>query len=167
MSLDVAGQESQPPVLTPVSRPGSEARRARRESLRQLSRSKTLLVGVTMVGFWVFCALVGDRLTPEDPLEQSDVVLGPPSREHWFGTDQLGRDILSRVLAGASDTLEVAPLATLLGIVAGTAVGPRDRVLRWVRRRCREQVDRRSARAAVDRDRGHGTRRARQLQLRP
>ena len=123
MSLDVAGQESQPPVLTPVSRPGSEARRARRESLRQLSRSKTLIVGVTMVGFWIFWALVGDRLTPEDPLEQSDVVLGPPSREHWFGTDQLGRDILSRVLAGASDTLEVAPLATLLGIVAGTAVG--------------------------------------------
>jgi len=101
----------------------TEAKIARREMLAQLVRSKTFIVGNLMVGFWVFWAIVGSRLTPDDPLAQSDLVLARPGSGHWFGTDQLGRDVLSRVLAGASDTLSVAPLATLLGIVAGTVIG--------------------------------------------
>jgi peptide/nickel transport system permease protein len=106
------------PAPTPV-----EAKVARRETLGQLVRSKTFLVGAVMVLFWVFWAIVGSRLTPHDPLEQSSDVLKGLSSAHWFGTDQLGRDVLSRVLAGASDTLQVAPLATLLGIAGGTAIG--------------------------------------------
>ena len=101
----------------------SEAKIARREMLSQLARSATFLVGSVVVAFWVFWGIVGARLTPQDPLAQSSSVLAPPSSAHWFGTDQLGRDVLSRVLAGASDTLSVAPLATLLGIVAGTILG--------------------------------------------
>lgn len=101
----------------------TEAKIARREMLGQLARSKTFLIGNLFVGFWVFWAIVGSRLTPDDPLEQTDQILEAPGSAHWFGTDQLGRDVLSRVLAGASDTLSVAPLATLFGIVAGTAVG--------------------------------------------
>jgi len=101
----------------------SEAKIARREMLSQLARSTTFLVGSVVVAFWVFWGIVGARLTPQDPLAQSSAVLAPPSSAHWFGTDQLGRDVLSRVLAGASDTLSVAPLATLLGIVAGTILG--------------------------------------------
>ena len=46
-----------------------------------------------------------------------------PTAAHWFGTDQLGRDVFSRVIVGARDILTIAPLATLLGTVAGTAVG--------------------------------------------
>jgi peptide/nickel transport system permease protein len=95
----------------------------RRETLGQLVRSKTVLVGAVMVVFWVFWAIAGSRLTPHDPLEQSSDVLKGLSSAHWFGTDQLGRDVFSRVLAGASDTLQVAPLATLLGIAGGTAIG--------------------------------------------
>jgi peptide/nickel transport system permease protein len=49
--------------------------------------------------------------------------LASPSAAHWFGTDQLGRDIFSRVIMGARDILIVAPLATLLGTVLGTALG--------------------------------------------
>jgi peptide/nickel transport system permease protein len=109
-----------PPVALPV---GSEARIARRETLGQLARSKTFVVGVVLVGWWVFWAIVGDRLTPEDPLAISDAILLGPGSEHWFGTDQLGRDVLSRVLAGATDTMKVAPLATLLGIAGGTTIG--------------------------------------------
>jgi peptide/nickel transport system permease protein len=101
----------------------SEARIARREMLAQLARSKTFLIGLVIVAFWVFWGIAGSRLTPEDPLGQGDDVLAPPSSAHWFGTDQLGRDVFSRVLAGASDTLSVAPLATVLGIVAGTIIG--------------------------------------------
>lgn len=101
----------------------TEARIARREMFAQLARSKTFLSGVFLVSFWIFWAIVGARLTPDDPLEQTDQVLARPSSEFWFGTDQLGRDVFSRVLAGATDSLSVAPLATLLGIVAGTALG--------------------------------------------
>ena len=101
----------------------SEARIARRETLGQLACSKTFIVGVVLVGWWVFWALVGAHLTPHDPLAQSNAVLTGPSARHWFGTDQLGRDVLSRVLAGATDTMKVAPLATLLGIAGGTTLG--------------------------------------------
>jgi peptide/nickel transport system permease protein len=101
----------------------SEASLARREMLGQLARSKTFLVGAIVVLFWVFWAIVSSRLTPQDPLNQSSDVLQSFSSSHWFGTDQLGRDVLSRVLAGASATLQVAPLATLLGIAGGTTVG--------------------------------------------
>ena len=109
-----------PEVALPV---GGEARIARRETLGQLARSKTFVVGLLLVGWWVFWAFVGDRLTPEDPLEISDLILVGPGSEHWFGTDQLGRDVLSRVLAGATDTMKVAPLATLLGLAGGTTIG--------------------------------------------
>jgi peptide/nickel transport system permease protein len=101
----------------------SEAKIARREMVRQLLRSKTFITGNIIVGFWIFWAIAGSRLTPDDPLEQTDNILKAPSSAYWFGTDQFGRDILSRVLAGATSTLTVAPLATLIAIVCGTAIG--------------------------------------------
>jgi len=101
----------------------SEAKIARREMLAQLARSKTFIIGCIVVAFWVFWALTGSHLTPHDPLGQTDDVLAPPSSTYWFGTDQLGRDVFSRVLAGASDTLSIAPLATAIGIIAGVCIG--------------------------------------------
>src|SRR4029079_8114165 len=101
----------------------SEAKIARREMLGQLVKSKTFILGCIIVAFCVFWPLFGAHLTPHDPLGQGEDVLAPPSTAHWFGTDQLGRDVFSRVLAGASDTLSVAPLATALGIIAGTCLG--------------------------------------------
>jgi peptide/nickel transport system permease protein len=109
-------------VTVPAAAP-REARIARRETLGQLAGSKTFLIGAAVVLFWVFWGIVGARLTPQDPLNQSADVLKGLSGAHWFGTDQLGRDVLSRVLAGASPTLQVAPLATLVGIAGGTTVG--------------------------------------------
>jgi len=53
----------------------------------------------------------------------SDRLLPPGSPSHWFGTDQLGRDMLSRIIVGARDILFITPLATLLGTAAGTALG--------------------------------------------
>ena len=86
----------------------SEAKIARSEMVRQLLRSKTFITGNIIVGFWIFWAIAGSRLTPDDPLEQTDNILKAPSSAYWFGTDQFGRDILSRVLAGATSTLTVA-----------------------------------------------------------
>jgi len=100
------------------------ARESRQERLRLVLRSKTFLVGAVIVAFWVFCALFGPAVVPDDPYAD-DILnkLQPPSSEHWFGTDRLGRDVFSRVIVGARDILVVAPLAALLGTVLGTALG--------------------------------------------
>jgi peptide/nickel transport system permease protein len=101
----------------------SESQLARRETLRQLVRSTTFVAGNLIVGFWVFWAIVGSHLTPQDPLNPSADVLARPGGAHWLGTDTLGRDVFSRVLAGATSVMKVAPLATLLGVAAGTVLG--------------------------------------------
>jgi peptide/nickel transport system permease protein len=96
---------------------------ARGERVRLLLRSPGALTGVSIILFWVVCAVGGSRLTPDDPLAPSSAILAGPSWHHLFGTDQLGRDVFSRVIAGARDILLVAPAATLVGVAAGTALG--------------------------------------------
>lgn len=81
-------------------------------------------VGAGVLAFWVVCALAGPHVAPLDPYA-TDLLdeLAPPSWAHPFGTDQLGRDMLSRVLVGARGIMAVAPVATLLGTLGGTALG--------------------------------------------
>jgi peptide/nickel transport system permease protein len=112
------------PAETAGSADNSGLRTARHERLRLLLRSVTFLAGMVIVLFWVGCALFGSRLVPYDPYS-GDLLntLGPPSADNWFGTDQLGRDVFSRVIVGARDILTIAPLATLLGTLLGTALG--------------------------------------------
>ncbi|HXR19573.1 MAG TPA: ABC transporter permease [Steroidobacteraceae bacterium] len=94
------------------------------QAVRTGLRSPTLLIGSVILLFWIACALFGSRMTPLDPYADDLLAtLTPPSPSHWFGTDQLGRDIFSRVIIGARDILIVAPLATVLGSVMGTALG--------------------------------------------
>jgi peptide/nickel transport system permease protein len=96
----------------------------RRELLHQLLRSKTFLIGATVVVFWALCAILGGALAPHDPLGQNLLAVNHrPDGTNWFGTDQLGRDVFSRVISGARSILVVAPLATLLGTVLGTILG--------------------------------------------
>ncbi len=108
-----------------VGTTSSRAPRGRgRERLGAALHSPTLIAGVTILAFWIVCALLGARIAPLDPYADDLLAtLAPPSADHWFGTDQLGRDIFSRVIVGARDILIVAPLATLLGTVLGTALG--------------------------------------------
>ena len=101
----------------------SESKIARKEMVRQILRSKTFLAGMAVILFWIFWGVTGSAFTPYDPLEQTDALLLAPDSTHWFGTDQFGRDILSRVLAGAQSTLRVAPAATVLAITLGTILG--------------------------------------------
>ncbi len=97
---------------------------ASRERLRVLLRSNAFLVGAVIALFWIACALVGRSIVPHDPFEPDILnTLAPPSAEHWFGTDQLGRDIFSRIIVGARDILMVAPLATALGVALGVLLG--------------------------------------------
>ena len=77
-----------------------------------------------------------------------------PSGDHWFGTDRLGRDVMSRVIVGARDILIVAPIATVLATVIGTALGSRDGVLPRRRRQHLEPLHRRLP-GPADRDHRH------------
>lgn len=108
--------------MTDVAVATSENRR--QEIFAGLSHSGAFLLGMTIVLFWVVCAFFGRHFVPYDPLAEDILnALGPPTREHWFGTDQLGRDIFSRVILGSRDILTVAPLATILATVLGTVLG--------------------------------------------
>jgi peptide/nickel transport system permease protein len=91
---------------------------------RRLTRKPTFLVGAAILLFWVVCAIAGSSIAPDSPLAQSLLATNAaPSAAHWFCTDQLGRDVLSRVLVGSRDILIITPLATVLGTVCGTALG--------------------------------------------
>lgn len=72
----------------------------------------------------VVIVLIGPLLLPIDPLRtEPEAPLQPPSHEHLFGTDLLGRDVFSRVLHGGRITLSIASLSTALALVTGTLVG--------------------------------------------
>ncbi len=95
-----------------------------KEDLKRLLRQPAFDIGLGIVLFWVACALFGPWVVPYDPFADDMInTLMPPSSEHWFGTDQLGRDVFSRVIVGARDILTVAPAATLISTFLGTALG--------------------------------------------
>ena len=111
------------PLVPPPGTLDAGLRTDRRELLHQLLRTRTFLVGLAILLFWVACAVIGERLTPHNPYETGESVLTRPDASNWFGTDRIGRDVFARVVAGARDILIVAPLATLLGTVLGTIFG--------------------------------------------
>jgi peptide/nickel transport system permease protein len=109
------------PVVAPAAT--SERAQARRETIRLLYRKPAFIIGNVILIWWVFCAVMGDRITPYDPLNYFTTGHLPPSLEHLMGTDRIGRDVLSRVMVGSRDVLIIAPLAALLGVAAGTLLG--------------------------------------------
>ena len=76
-----------------------------------------------MVIGWIITAVLGQRITPYDPFNQFFDGHLPPSAAHLMGTDRLGRDVLSRIMVGSRDVLIIAPLAAMLGVIAGTLLG--------------------------------------------
>jgi peptide/nickel transport system permease protein len=99
------------------------AKSSRQETVAQLLRSPTFLIAVLVIAFWVVCAIFGYHIAPHDPTFQTNDSLHSPSRTYPFGTDQLGRDVLSRVIAGSRSTMEIALASALLATVAGSALG--------------------------------------------
>lgn len=82
--------------------------------------SMALVVVVAFVG----AALLSDRLAPYDPLA-TDLAANyrPASPDHWLGTDHLGRDTFSRMLAGARASLSIALVSTAAGLLVGAGIG--------------------------------------------
>ncbi len=97
----------------------------RREQRRVLFRSPGFIIGFIIVGFWILSAIVPGLLTEWGPKEFVDTVpaRSRPGDGTWFGTDQIGRDVYSRVIYGARPILIFAPLSTVIAIVVGTLLG--------------------------------------------
>jgi peptide/nickel transport system permease protein len=119
MSIDVVPVESAGAVAAERTGPSP-----RGELLREIVRSKTFIVGAIIVGFWIFCAIFGYAIAPHSPTAQNlEAINKAPSSAHWFGTDQLGRDMFSRVITGVRDIIIIAPLSVILSTVLGSALG--------------------------------------------
>lgn len=90
----------------------------------QLRRSRSAMIGGTVVLCLFAIALLAPWITPYDPIatNTADRMLGP-SREHPFGTDRIGRDIFSRVIAGTPNSLRMGFFAIAIGASAGTLLG--------------------------------------------
>lgn len=113
--------------------------------LRRIARLPTGAAGLTVLGFVVACALLGVTLARYDPLAQQLTpanILRPPTAQHVFGTDHLGRDVLSRVLYGMRISLGLAVGAVALGGSLGVLVGATTAMVRgWWDRIAMRVVD--------------------------
>ncbi|HEX6121110.1 MAG TPA: ABC transporter permease [Dongiaceae bacterium] len=84
----------------------------------------TLAVGATLLGLLVLVAIFPQPFAPYDPLAMDyNAIMQPPSPAHLFGTDNLGRDVLSRVIWATRIDIQIAIFATLFPLVFGTLIG--------------------------------------------
>lgn len=109
---------------TPVTVQPSTWESERRLLLRRFLRDRTAVVGLTIVVLFISVAIAAPWLAPYDPTEvDATAFLAPASAEHWLGTDNLGRDILSRLIYGSRWTLGTAMLAAMAIVTIGVTVG--------------------------------------------
>lgn len=105
--------------------PGGRDRSKRRlATIRKLLRQKAPFVGFILCCGVILCAIFAPILAPYDPLKIDPIViLKPPSRAHLLGTDELGRDVLSRIIYGARVSILVSAVAVTIALVAGIIIG--------------------------------------------
>lgn len=87
-------------------------------------RHRLLLIGGSLVGLVILSALLADVISPYSPYD-IDVAnkLQPPSRAHWLGTDEIGRDVLSRIIHAARISVKVGTVAVSVGLIGGAIIG--------------------------------------------
>ncbi len=97
---------------------------ARPRQIPLLLTNPLMVVGLSLILFFALCAILAPVLAPMDPSDQIlSLRLKPPSPEHWLGMDQLGRDVLSRLLYGARLSLTVGLVVVTSAGIFGTLVG--------------------------------------------
>ncbi|TQF77634.1 ABC transporter permease [Elioraea sp. Yellowstone] len=95
-----------------------------RRSLRKLVRHRTAMVGLALVVAFVLVAVLAPLIAPFDPTRTSwTAIRKPPSALHWFGTDENGRDLLSRVIWGARASLLAGVVSVAIALAAGVPIG--------------------------------------------
>lgn len=102
---------------------GDAIRKSRRRLSSRIVRNRNAMIGLVILALWVLLAVFAPLIAGYDPTEVSSGGRKAPSLAHPFGTDRLGRDVLSRVLFGARISLMVGIISTSIGLVAGTLLG--------------------------------------------
>ena len=119
------------PVLPSLATPEVELGQTTRESRglwidagRRLARDKAAVTGLVVVVLLFVVAIIAPAITPFPPNDQSfRIKLEAPSSEHFFGTDEFGRDIFSRVLVGTRVALRVGIVPVFIALIVGVALG--------------------------------------------
>ena len=94
-----------------------------KETLHACLHNVNFMIGFFMLLSVVLVAICADKLAPSGYTDFVDNAFLSPSQSHWFGTDELGRDVLSRVIYGTRITLKVAILGASLELIIGVVVG--------------------------------------------
>lgn len=135
---NLANLPSNPPADQPPTPEHSSTRETPvKDFLRAFIRHRSALIGSIVVFIFIVMAFIAPIITVYDYKEHSDALLQPPSSEHWFGTDEMGRDLFSRVVYGSRISLWVGFFAitgsivigSLLGLIAGFYGGWRDTII--------------------------------------
>jgi len=92
--------------------------------MRQLFKRRSAQLGGLIVLVLLVCAIFGEYITPYDPFEvQTEIRLTPPNLEHWLGTDELGRDLLSRIIYGSRYTVMIGLITVAIASSGGVLLG--------------------------------------------
>jgi peptide/nickel transport system permease protein len=105
------------PVPAREASPGARA-------LRRLLRRRGAMVGLVLVAFFVALAILAPWISPYDPLATSwGAIRKAPTMQHWFGTDDIGRDVLARVIWGARASLLAGVVSVAIALSVGVPLG--------------------------------------------
>ena len=111
-------------ATTERTRPATRPRGFWGDALRRVVRTRAAVAGGVIVLVFIAMALFAPTLAAYDPLKgRLAERLQAPSARHWLGTDELGRDVLSRILYGARITMQIQLAAVTLALVAGSVLG--------------------------------------------
>jgi peptide/nickel transport system permease protein len=95
-----------------------------RRALRRLFKRKGAVIGLIVVATFILLALFAPFVAPYDPIATSwTLVRKAPSAQHWFGTDELGRDVLARVIYGARASLLAGSISVTIALAIGVPLG--------------------------------------------
>ena len=109
-------------VNAPAALPPAES--PLRQSVRRFFRQTTAMAALVVIVILFVLAIIGPSIAPYDPAKPDyDAILTSPSAQHWLGTDEFGRDILSRIINGTRISLSVSLSSVLVGSFIGTLVG--------------------------------------------
>jgi len=120
----ISATTDRPVIATELTLPRRTSRGLWRDAWRRLTRNKLAMGGLVVICLLLLVAVFADLLAPYDPARlfpgQS---YAPPSAAHWLGTDDVGRDVLSRLVHGARVSLAVGVFAQIIILVIGLTVG--------------------------------------------
>jgi len=105
-------------------RPAARSSTVLRSVIGFVGSDRRLIVGGLLLILYILIALTGPSISPHDlNTPNLDVRLGAPTATHWLGTDRIGRDVLTRIIAGSQLSLQVAAGAVIMALILGAPLG--------------------------------------------